>query len=173
MLSLFSLVATVHVAAQPSTGKWHITTIDSVGNLPGWTGRCTSLAIDANGYPHISYYDYTTDALKYAYRDATGQWHTETVDSGDNVQGHISIALDANGYPHISYQDINLALKYAYQDAVGWHTTTIDIAASDNSIALDANGYPHISYHDNTNGDLKYAYQDAVGWHIATVDSGG
>ena len=67
-------------------------------------------------------------------------------------------------------------LRYAYQDADGWHTQTVD-AAGDvgtyTSLALDNSGYPHISYYDRGQGDLKYVYQDENGWHIETVDSDG
>jgi hypothetical protein len=80
VLSIFSLAATVHVAAQPGAGTWNITTVDSAGNV----GLYTSIALDGNGYPHISYYDSTHEYLKYAYKDASG-WHTEVVDSTGSV----------------------------------------------------------------------------------------
>ena len=63
-------------------------------------------------------------------------------------------------------------LVYAYQDATGWYTETVDDGGSYSSLALDAGGYPHISYHSQ-GADLRYAYQDASGWHIQVVDSTG
>ncbi|MCD6119511.1 hypothetical protein J7K50_06685 [bacterium] len=42
---------------------WHIETVDSDGNV----GKYTSIALDSGGYPHISYWDETNNALKYAY----------------------------------------------------------------------------------------------------------
>ncbi|MBP1703897.1 MAG: hypothetical protein H6Q38_3004, partial [Chloroflexi bacterium] len=62
----------------------------------------TSLALDADDYPHISYYDSTNKTLKYAYQDVSG-WHIQTVDSKGEVGEYTSLALDAQGHPNISY----------------------------------------------------------------------
>ena len=88
-------------------------------------------------------------------------WYTETVDNGGQGR-YSSLALDAGGYPHISYYDYqNADLRYAYQDASGWHIQVIDSAGDvgkHTSLTLDQAGYPHIAYNDDTNGDVKYAY---------------
>jgi hypothetical protein len=73
-----------------------------------------SLALDAAGRPHISYYDSTNDDLKYAYFDGTA-WQIETVDSAGWVGYYTSLELDSFGRPHISYYDgTNGDLKYAH-----------------------------------------------------------
>ena len=156
------------------TGTGEMTTVDSGSGLWG-AGQYTSIALNASGYPNISYYDYQNADLKYAYKDGSG-WHTETADSTGSVGSYTSIALDNSNYPHISYYDgTNYDLKYAYKDGSGWHTETADsnagLVGQDTSIELDASGYPRISYFDWTNSDLKYAYKDAGGWHTETVDS--
>ena len=144
----------------------------------GWVGSSTSLALDGNGYAHISYFDDVNGDLKYAHQDAAG-WHLETVDSEGYVGLHTSLALDGGGYAHISYYDYsNYDLKYARQDAAGWHTETVDTWPGEyggsTSLALDGGGYAHISYYDaSPNYNLKYAHQDAAGWHLETVDSAG
>ncbi len=154
--------------------------VDGAGNV----GAFTSIALDSSGNPYISYYDVTNGNLKYAYKDASGIWHTETVDTGGVGRGvgrYTSIALDSSGNPHISYHDAsNGDLKYAYKTASGsWITETVDTGGTANvgmytSIALDSSGNPHISYYDNTNGNLKYAYKTASGsWVTETVDSSG
>ena len=147
-------------------------------------GLYSSIAVDGEGYTHISYFHASRQDLKYAYQDGSG-WHIETVDSEGLVGAHTSLALDDNGYPHISYfycgetsypQCDAYDLKYAYRDTRGWHIETVDSAGEAGtytSLEIDRDGFPHISYWDYGNNDLKYAYQDAAGWQIQTVDGQG
>ena len=134
----------------------------------GYVGRDTSIALDSNGYPHISYL--ATVGLKYAKWTGSG-WSINTVDSG--ARGwDTSIALDSNGYPHISYL-ATVGLKYAKWTVSEWSTNMVDsVGQGHTSIALDSNDYPHISYFDLTNGDLKYAKWTGSEWSTNTVDSG-
>ena len=153
---------------------WHTEIVDIRG------GMYTSLALDNAGYGHMSFA--SQDGLTYAYQDDTG-WYTRTVDSQAALNGFTginSLALDDDGYPHIGYYveyiDVTIQqnLRYAYQDATGWYTQTVDSSGrvgNHPSLALDSGGYPHISYRDIDNQDLKYAYLDATGWYSVTVDS--
>ena len=145
------------------TGTPTITTVDSTDIV----GYFTSIAIGDNGYPVISYFDFTNTALKVAActaADCTGTPTVTTVDSDGDVGRETSIAISNNGYPVISYYDAtNTALKVAactIVDCTGTSTiTTIDSedwVGSSPSIAIGSNGYPVISYSDFTNGALKF-----------------
>jgi PKD repeat protein len=163
---------------------WVTQTVDSQSSR----GQYTSLAVSAEGTPHISYYEATYHSLRHAYFDASG-WHSETVDGGPSTEyvgQYNSLVLDGEGYPHISYYEEHKSpqyrsyLRYAYQDASGWHVETAENPESSGrypglftSLALDGNDYPHISYFHGSDNELKYAYKDIAGWHVETVDSAG
>ncbi len=96
---------------------WITETVDSEGDV----GRSTSLALEPTSpyTPHISYYDVTSDNLKYALLSKTS-WFSQTIDSGGNWT---SLALVPT-YPHtpcISYHDYaGWDLSYACRDGITW-----------------------------------------------------
>ncbi len=110
--------------AKRTGNAWSIQVADSTHNV-GWD---SSLALDAQGFPHISYKDGRRKALMYA-RWTGGVWEIETVDKHGMVGMFTSIALDNEGNPHISYYDIdNNNLKYA---------TKADLTPPSGSLTLD------------------------------------
>ncbi|MBN1954582.1 MAG: hypothetical protein JW900_05975 [Anaerolineae bacterium] len=157
---------------------WSFSTVDGSGDVGYWN----SLALDSNlsegqARPHVSYRDWSTNDLKYAYHDGT-TWNSETVDSAGNVGGFTSLALDGSDLPHISYCAFSpdWDLKYAHYNGTTWDIETVDGPAEVgrySSLALDAAGRPHIAYYDDSNKDLKYAYHDGSGWQLSTVDHSG
>jgi hypothetical protein len=166
---------------------WHIETVDSEGNVGGYT----SLALDELGQANISYCrlavaSYTQcDDLKYAIR-LNGTWanHTQTVDSDGNVGAYSSLAVE--GGPdyedmaqHISYYDqTNQQLKYCWGTGAFW---TCGVADTDGDVGryssmVVASSRPYIAYQHVigiSGAELKYTYKDGSVWHPSMVDGPG
>jgi len=156
--------------------EWAVQVVDNLSNI----GE-SSLVLDVDGNPHVSYYDETNSALKYARWSDKG-WSIEIADDAGDVGRYTSLALDANNNPHISYSDVvNYGVKYAKRAPLGWQIETVENigdrisgkAFPIPSIAIDADGNPHISYQYPAwpVSALKYAKRTLSGWQMETVDN--
>ena len=162
------LAGPLPAAAQAPRDLWKFDYVDMSRSFSDMTGR--SLALDASGQPHIAY---GQDHLYYSWRDDDG-WHHQVVDTTYHAGGSASLALDTDGYAHITYVVTTASwsvLKYARQDAAGWHLMWL--AGTDlgevSTLALDAAGYPHVAYATEGTGNLRHIYRDSTGWHTDVV----
>jgi hypothetical protein len=141
----------------------------------------TSIKVDSNEQPHISYrrLEESNYQLKYASRDDTKSdpWASEIVDGplGVSTGKHSSLVLDNIDQPHISYFDeTNYRLRYATWDGLAWSTTTVEPQATQYggycSIDLDSLGQPAISYVGGMLG-AKYAHWNGTQWITEDVAS--
>jgi hypothetical protein len=91
-----------------------ITPVDTTADPLGYD---TSIAIGANGFPVISYFDGATNDLKVlrcGNSACTSGNEAEPLDTAGNVGRHTSIALGADGLPVVTYFDVtNGDLKLA------------------------------------------------------------
>ncbi len=158
---------------------WFTETVDGGGGR----GKFNSLALDAQGHPHISYSDVSKFSLCYAHWDGS-QWNYSTPDNqllnGGLVGLGSSIAIDSSGQPHIGYfAPGNHRVKYARRQGKTWNIEVVDVIVgrADNidrvSLKLDRQGRPHIAYYDSGLAALKYAHRTDQGWHIEVVDQDG
>jgi hypothetical protein len=153
---------------------WQLSMVDTTDSIGGYG---TSLALDSQDRPHISYY-YGGD-LRYAYWNGLG-WQIQKVDTAGYVGFYPSIALDSLDRPHISYcwnwGGLWEGLKYAWWDGSAWQIEMVDTigeVGEFSSLALDKEDRPCISYFDYTNGRLKYAWWDGSSWQAEVVDAVG
>jgi hypothetical protein len=96
-------------------GSWAVEVVDAApfeGDF--WTeGSFTSIAVDQNNNPFISYYDNKNRDLKLAYKK-NGNWQIAIVDSVGDVGLFNSLQINRQGLPVISYHDAtNASLRLA------------------------------------------------------------
>ena len=159
--------------------KWHKQIID-----PGHINYFTSIQLDSDGHPRISYYLYHLPTgeyslhLKYAYFDGKS-WYIQTVDPRMHTGKMNSLAVDRQGNPHIAYSYLGTTgdMLYAHWQGSNWQFSAADLAKTENThlgygnnIALDSKGYPHIVYFDNVKNNVKYASWDGNRWITEVVD---
>jgi len=144
------------------------TSPDTAGNV----GLYTSLALDGDGYPVVSYYDLGNGNLKVLHCNdadcAPGGDSIKSPDTANDVGLDTSLALDASGNPVVSYWDYtNMDLKVMHCNDPNCDPTvpqpngaesilspdTQGNVGSASSLVLDVSGNPVVSYHGN--GDLK------------------
>lgn len=156
-----------------SNGIWSVITVDTGG------ASYSSIALDSQNRPHISYmhgtnYDY---ALKYAYY--TGySWQKTVVDEGThNWAGERNqIVVDSSNVPHIVYWDNGSNnLRYANKQYGYWTYVTIGSSISREcaAIALDSVGYPHVAYVKSTtlaDSQVMHVWKTGDGFRTETVD---
>ncbi len=104
--------------ARGNYGAWKIEIVDTVPSVGGSFGSYpepsyTSVAVDQNSNPFISYYDSKNGDLRLAYKK-DGRWTTTIVDSSGHVGGFSSLRINRQGLPVISYHDAtNKSLRLA------------------------------------------------------------
>jgi hypothetical protein len=165
--------------------RWHKAIIDD-----GHTNYITSIQIDPDGHPKISYYLYhlPTDEyslrLKYAYSDGK-QWYIQTVDPHMHTGKMSSLALDSHGNPFIAYSFLGPGdMLYAWWQGSDWRFGSVDLSRTENthlsygnSAIMDSQDRPCVAYFDNTKNTVKYAAWDGTRWvrqvvdHVISIDS--
>jgi uncharacterized protein (DUF2141 family) len=165
-----SMISPRNTSAE-NVSSWAYKDVDIIN--PGTVNR-PSIAVDAAGKVHISYYDYQSKSLKYA-TNASGSWVISVIESGTVADENTSIAIDSKGKVHIAYEGPNGDLKYATNSTGEWVIRTIDGGAwtGGPSLAIDSADNVHISYFYLTNFDLKYATNKSGVWQTFVIVNGG
>lgn len=158
-------------------------------------GFYTSIALDQNDYPIISFYEADNAEGERLARLRTVVWNgnfwaLRTVDNTPGSGKFNSIAVDSKGHPQIAYADLNNesgSVRYARWDGEAWKTEVMEGAGSSSSfredqgiqecesisMVLGKDDTPHITYTDASRLLVKYATKIDGHWKIEVVDSLG
>ena len=141
-----------------STGSI-VTLVDSSGDI----GEYTSIALGADGFARISYYDTSSNKdLKFVRctnMDCTAKNIATLDSSGDVGYRYTSIAIGSDGFARISYYDnTNDDLKFircTNADCTTKNTVIVDTSDGQySSMVLGSDDFARIAYYD---GDLNFA----------------
>jgi len=159
-------------AATVTGYTWQLDTVDTNGAKP-------SLAVDADGVPHIAYLlEAIPGFVKYAVPNNDG-WDISTIATG-YFYGPLDIQVSSQGVPQISYHDHdNEDAAYAILVDGQWQVETISHPGHDgwdNNLAIDSSGRPHIVSIDpsqfGSKSGVEYATFDGQNWKVEEVGSG-
>jgi hypothetical protein len=159
-------------------GVWLARSIEGGDSYPG---KWTSIALDENGYPRISYSRFPIGQLKFASFDGK-KWSVSAVDVPDNSpetggergMGN-SLVLDLLGRPMISYYD-EQSLKVARFVDGQWKKETVERLppfgqwswkSFRSSLVMDSKGNPHIGF-ESLRG-LEHAWWDGKQWRTQFI----
>ena len=167
-----------------SGGPWAVTILDSVDAGANAYPSYTSIAIDSNDNPHISYRGDPSNSLRYL-TSQNNCWAAPEIvhDPGVSVARENSITIASDNTPHISfsYKDGNDEdLYYATKNSSGaWILAGYVFAnmslGMENDIALDSAGIPHFTHWQYNGGQLRHTTYLSSTWSsddlgIATWD---
>ncbi len=173
------VVVTAVTALLPAVGaagmEWDIT---PVHESLLWVRDTVSIAVDADGRPHIADCTAPGGIMTYA-RPQLGGWFVEQVEGWYSGHG-AAIALDPLGVPCVTYgfgnPDVeDVELTFARRGISGWVKEPVDLMTYDTPTALcfDADGYAHIAYCDDASPfGVRYASETELEWTLETADAG-
>jgi len=171
----YTVTATHGSSGSGGSGSTFVNNSGTVG--PAWTSSVTKIAVDSNGYKHITYgagfspyeVNYTTDV--------SGSWVTTPLLQNSDAGGYHDIVVDSNDKIHIIWRNYSSGSIMHLTNAGGsWVNTTVDSSVGNGriSMAIDSLDNLHISYYDSSpgyNGDLKYAHNTGGSWTTTFIDS--
>jgi len=145
----------------------------------------TSIALDQNDYPTISFYEYrgprgTDIAVRMRVVQWNGQyWPAQTID-GENQSGkYNALVSDSQSRVHLAYANVGAqtaGIRYAIRDQGKWNAETIEdiriaktYMGSGAGVAVDKNGNPHIVYANNSERTIRYAVRNGKQWVLEKV----
>ena len=136
----------------------------------------TSIALDQNEDPHISFYDpsWPTYGIYYAHKPAS-TWLVEAVDP--YAQSHQDLVVDSANTPSIAYAGgvhPDYTVYYVSRTGPGtWSTNSVYLSrANDVSVVLDSTNGAHLSFYESPHG-VFYSAPTGSTWATTNAYTSG
>lgn len=164
------------VYATRESGAW-ATTVIAPSSQGEESGRGCAIAVDSQGYEHISYIRYVA---RYT-TNASGlwaDWDEDFVDATAFAQFDTVLALDPDDAPWVAYYlptsggDVFDEVRVAQRAGGAWDSSMVEVVGSQSlglSLAVDSTGVPWFSYWNHTDADLRIAHDPGDGWSAETL----
>lgn len=143
-------------------------TIASIAKVSGVTGYFSSLKLDSNNFPVVSFYNLTNGNLnivRCGNAACTSSNNLVIPDAAGNVGMYTSLRLDPSNNPVVSYYDAGkgvLKVLHCGSNTCDPNSTVVVDSTANvgqySSLKLDSLGKPAVSYWDQTNGRLKFLH---------------
>ena len=148
-------------------------TLDGDGEGEPNVGRYTSIAVDTNGRPHISYYDVMNEDLKYAKQEQCGLWTIDTLDETGDVGRFTSVFLRDGSFPLISYyrkdaEELKLVACDSYSCNAPEYPPVFNVRIDtcEATGVAEIDGKNTVVYFNDNSDELTLATQDSSGGWI-------
>jgi len=145
----------------------------------GEIGEFSSIAINNDGFPCISYLQDNPDEVKYAYLDSVG-WHIDVINSFGIMPGYNKLRLKNGETPIIGYHRLGdqnadiLEIAYFIPADSSWDIITMPDSVDHISFGhlvgfdIDSQNNAYFAYF-NPDYDLQLAVFDSLSWSIETI----
>jgi hypothetical protein len=155
--------------ATDNLGSWSIVTVDGIdSNANLDAGLFNSIAIDNQGYVHISYIDATKNRLKYAVNNGIitpSPWVKNIIETyPPGLKMQTAIAVDTQGKIHIVFESDNnkIITVYYYSDKLNYSQQSFGDNTSLPDIALDDSDKVYVCYRSSSG--LVYQINTSGSW---------
>lgn len=150
-------------------------------------GYYTSIVLDANDNPRISFYEFrgangTTTNPRLRLVAWNGKsWEVRTLDDESQSGEFNSLAIDSRGRLHVAYANVNpstAGMRYTLSDGAPSKIEVFDgrgpkdqtLVGYSAAIALDKDDNPHVTYMSYSTPGLKYAVRKNGRWEVQNID---
>jgi len=160
---------------------WQVDRLTNVVNIKnGKAGWWPSIAIGKSGIPHLIYFDWDTDSLRYINLFTPGKWSSPKTLASNVKLIDAKLNLDQDDTVYFAYMDSRQEGVYVGKSSSSnlitekidsFGTISRGLSGSALDFVLDQNNHAYLVY--STDQGLKFAWKNNVTWQVSNLSSTG